>query len=158
MKLASGACPIQKLMDAGINVALGTDGPASNNDLDMFGELASAALLAKLTANNAAALGAHEALEMATLNGAKALGLEAEIGSITPGKKADLIAISLDDLSLSPRYNVASQLVYNNRHTKVSHSWVEGKMLMRDGKLLTINTIDIKNKSRHWQGVLKVSH
>lgn len=154
MKLASGICPIQKLLDNDITVALGTDGPASNNDLDMFGELASAALLAKVGARDAAAVSAESALYMATMGGAKALGIDKITGSLETGKKADLIAVSMDDINLMPCYNVMSQLVYNNRHTRVSHMWVSGKILLSDGKLLTINAAEVKQKAAHWQGVL----
>lgn len=151
LKLASGLCPVQQLLDAGVPVGLGTDGAASNNDQDLFGELATAALVGKLAAGSAEALGAHTALAMATLCGARALGLEKCIGSLEVGKQADMIAISLDDVNLLPRYDVASQLVYNNRHIKVTHSWVGGKLLMDDSKLLTLNTADIANRARHWQ-------
>lgn len=156
MKLASGMCPVAKLIDKGVTVALGTDGAASNNDLDMFGELASAALLAKLGAMDASALNAHQALRMATLEGAKALGLDKMTGSLEAGKQADVIAVSMKDIGLLPRYDVASQLVYNNRRTQVSHAWVSGRQLLSDGKLLTINIADVENRARHWQGILKV--
>src|SRR6185436_12056795 len=109
LKLASGFCPIHKLIQAGVSVALGTDGAASNNDLDMLSEMRTAALLAKGVARAATALPAHAALRMATLNGARALGLDERIGSLLPGKAADLTAIDLSDLSSQPVYDPASQ-------------------------------------------------
>jgi 5-methylthioadenosine/S-adenosylhomocysteine deaminase len=112
LKLASGFCPVHKLLQAGANVALGTDGAASNNDLDLFGELRSAGLLAKAVSGDAQALPAARALEMATLGGAKALGWEETIGSLLPGKSADFIAVDLSAVNTQPLYNVLSQLAY----------------------------------------------
>ncbi|HEY9148602.1 MAG TPA: TRZ/ATZ family hydrolase, partial [Gammaproteobacteria bacterium] len=123
LKLASGFCPVQRLLDAGINVALGTDGAASNNDLDMFGEMRTAALLAKGVAGDASALPAHKALEMATINGARALGLEATCGSLTAGKAADVVAVNMDDLETQPLYHAISQLVYATGRDKVTDVW-----------------------------------
>ncbi|MGO1232728.1 MAG: amidohydrolase family protein, partial [Marinobacter sp.] len=97
LKLASGFCPAQSLMDHGINLTIGTDGAASNNDLDLFGEIRTAAMVAKVVADDASALSAHQALAMATINGARALGMEHELGSLVPGKLADLIAVDLSD-------------------------------------------------------------
>ena len=151
LKLASGFCPVDKLLAAGINVALGTDGAASNNDLDLFSELKTAALLAKSVSGNAAALEAHTALRMATLNGAKALGIDHLVGSIEVGKHADIIAIHLGDLDLQPLYNIASQLVYTNVGHRVSHTWVKGKCLMQNRELLTLNERELKSKVRSWQ-------
>ena len=151
LKLASGICPVQTLLDADIRVALGTDGAASNNDLDMFGELATAALIGKHAANNAAALNAHRVLEMATLGGAQVLCQDRCIGSLEPGKRADVIAVRIDDVNLLPRYDVASVLVYNNRHIRVTHSWVDGKLLMDDTRVLSLNAADLANRARHWQ-------
>ncbi len=112
MKLASGACPTTRLMDKGVNVALGTDGAASNNDLNMFGELQAAAMLGKLVAGNAATLPASDSLYMATMGGARAMGLDQEIGSLEIGKQADLIAVDLSGPECQPLYNPLSQLVY----------------------------------------------
>jgi 5-methylthioadenosine/S-adenosylhomocysteine deaminase len=151
LKLASGFCPADKLLTAGINVALGTDGAASNNDLDLFSELKTAALLAKAVSGNAAALEAHTALRMATLNGAKALGIDHLVGSLEIGKQADIIAIHLGDLDLQPLYNIASQLVYTHVGHRVSHSWVKGKCLMQNRELLTLNERELKSKVRSWQ-------
>jgi len=117
LKLASGFCPVQKIIAAGGNVALGTDGAASNNDLDMFGEMRSAALLAKAVASDASALPAATALQMATLNGARAYGLENETGSLVAGKAADIVAVNLGALESQPLYHPISQLVYaSGRH------------------------------------------
>lgn len=150
LKLASGLCPTQQLLDAGITVGLGTDGAASNNDLDMFGELHTAALTGKLSANNASAINAYQALHMATLGGAKALGIEHLTGSLEVGKACDAIAIRLDDVSCLPLYNLASQLVYTHQSRQVSDAWVDGKQLLQDGKLCTLNEDNIKHKAKTW--------
>ncbi len=150
LKLASGFCPIAKLSNHGINVALGTDGAASNNDLDLFGELQTAALMGKAIAEDPAACSAHEMLAMATINGARALGIEDLTGSLEPGKAADIIAISLDELSSIPIHNPASTLVYSNRRTPVTHSWVNGRALLLSGHLQTLNEQDIKTRATHW--------
>jgi 5-methylthioadenosine/S-adenosylhomocysteine deaminase len=155
LKLASGFCPVDKLLKAGINVALGTDGAASNNDLDMFGELKTAALLAKAVSGNPAAVDAHTALRMATLNGARALGIDDQVGTLEIGKQADIAAIDLGDLDLQPLYNPVSQLVYTNAGQKVSHLWVNGKCLMSNRELLTINEYELKIKARQWQEKIK---
>ena len=151
LKLASGFCPVDKLIKAGINVALGTDGAASNNDLNLFGELHTAALLAKAVAGDAAALDAHSALRMATLNGAKALGLDDKIGSLETGKIADLIAVDLGELDMQPIYNPASQLVYTHAGQRVSHVWVAGKMLLKERQLQTLNEREILGKAKWWR-------
>lgn len=150
LKLASGFCPVSQLQNAGINVALGTDGAASNNDLDLLGELQTAALLAKGVSGNAAALSAHEAIKMATLNGARALGLENRIGSLEPGKAADICAIAADELESIPLFNAASQLVYTRNSHRVTHVWVNGKMLLQERKLLTMAQHEIITKAQRW--------
>lgn len=139
MKLASGEPQIQAYMDAGINVSLGTDGAASNNDLDMFGELRTASFLAKLAAKNPTALAAPDALKMATLNGAKALGLDDKIGSIEKGKQADLIAINMDHLFTQPIYNPMSHLVYAVNRLQVSDTWIAGKHLLEKGNFTQLD-------------------
>lgn len=154
MKLASGFCPLDKLLKAGINVALGTDGAASNNDLDLLGEMRSAALLAKAVAGDASAVPAHTALRMATLNGAKALGLEREIGSLEIGKAADITAIRLDDLETRPLFNPISHLVYAANRQQVSDVWVAGKRLLRQRQLTTLDINDILARADHWQARL----
>lgn len=151
LKLASGFCPANALAEAGINVALGTDGPASNNDLDLFGEMRTAALLAKAVAGNAAAIPARTALRMATINGARALGLETRIGSIEPGKSADLIAVDLGHLDTQPVYDVISQLVYATGRQHVRRVWVAGRELARDGRLLTLSADDIRTRVADWR-------
>jgi 5-methylthioadenosine/S-adenosylhomocysteine deaminase len=151
MKLASGACPVTSLLEKGVNVALGTDGAASNNDLNMFGEMQSAALLAKLSSGDAAALPAPDALAMATINGARAMGLEQDIGSLEVGKQADIIAVDLSQPETQPLYNPISQLVYACNGSQVSHSWVNGELLLEEGKLLRINTMALLKKIDAWQ-------
>jgi 5-methylthioadenosine/S-adenosylhomocysteine deaminase len=152
MKLASGACPVTRLQAAGVNVALGTDGAASNNDLNMFGEMRSAALLGKLSSGDATAVNAPRALSMATLCGARALGLQDQIGSLEPGKQADLIAVDLSTIESQPVYNVISQLVYATHASQVSHSWVAGQALMRDRELTTLDTDMVKERAQDWAG------
>jgi 5-methylthioadenosine/S-adenosylhomocysteine deaminase len=151
LKLASGFCPVARLLDAGVNVALGTDGAASNNDLDMFGEMQTAALLAKAVAGDAAALPALQALRMATINGAQAMGLDGEIGTLEPGKFADMIAVRLDTLHSIPIYNPLSHLVYSTNSSQVSHVWVAGKLLVDSGQLTTIDIDVLRSNVEMWQ-------
>ncbi|OOG25958.1 N-ethylammeline chlorohydrolase [Thioalkalivibrio denitrificans] len=151
LKLASGFCPVQKLLDAGVNVCLGTDGAASNNDLDLLGEMRTAALLAKGVSGNAAALPAATALRMATLNGARALGLGDEIGSLVPGKAADMVAVDLAGLESRPVYHPLSHLVYATSRHQVTDVWVAGKPLLRNGRLTTLDTDAIGAKAEVWQ-------
>ena len=151
MKLASGFSPIAKCLAAGINVALGTDGAASNNDLDMFGEMRTAALLGKAVAGDASAVPAMTALRMATINGAKALGLDNETGSLVIGKAADVIAVNLDDLETQPLYCPVSQIVYAASRQQVTDVWVNGKRLLKQRQLTTINNADLKTKIADWQ-------
>lgn len=150
MKLASGTCPVSDLQSAGVNVGLGTDGAASNNDLNLFNEMHSAALLAKLSSGDPTVMPAERALQMATLGSAKALGLEQEIGSIAPGKQADLIAVDLSAPSTQPLYNPLSQIVYACTGSEVTHSWVAGKALLRDRKLLTLDIDDTLARAQRW--------
>jgi 5-methylthioadenosine/S-adenosylhomocysteine deaminase len=151
LKLASGFCPIAKLIKAGVNVAIGTDGAASNNDLDVMGEMRAAALLAKAVSGDAAAVPAHTALRMATLNGAKALGLEAEIGSLEVGKSADITAIRLDELETQPLYDPISNVVYAAGRHQVSDVWVAGRQLLKNRELTTLNTEEIFQKTAAWR-------
>lgn len=150
LKLASGFCPVNKLMDAGVNVALGTDGVASNNDLDMFGEMRTAALLAKAVAADATALPAKAALRMATLNGAMALGLADRIGSLEPGKAADVVAVRFDDIETLPLYDPISQLVYATGRDKVCDVWIAGQHVLKDRELITIDAVALKARVRQW--------
>lgn len=151
LKLASGFCPVTKLLDAGVNVALGTDGAASNNDLDMFGEMRTAALLAKGVSGNPSAVPARTALRMATLNGAKALGIDSVTGSLEVGKSADLIAVQLDDVTCQPFYHLESQLVYSTPSSQVTDSWVAGKRLMKNRELTTIDLSAVLARTQEWK-------
>jgi len=150
LKLASGFCPVIRLLDAGINVALGTDGAASNNDLDMMGEMQTAALLAKGVAGSASALPASQALRMATINGARALGLEQETGSLEPGKSADIVAIDLRDPDTQPVYHPVSQVVYAAGRDQVRQVWVAGRHVIRDGQPTTLEPEQILAEAREW--------
>lgn len=151
LKLASGFCPVAKLLAAGVNVALGTDGASSNNALDMLAEMRCAALLAKGVASDAAALPAAAALRVATLNGARALGLEHDIGSLLPGKWADLTAVDLNVPECQPLYNPLSQLVYCANRRQVSDVWVAGRQLLRRGELTTLDVDEILARATRWQ-------
>lgn len=151
LKLASGFCPSYRLQQAGVNVALGTDGAASNNDLDMIAEMRTAALLAKAVAENASALPAEDILRMATINGAKALGLDSEIGSLEIGKSADITAVDLSGIENQPVYNPVSQLVYSAGRENVSNVWVAGNHLLKDRELTTLDEKAILDKAKSWQ-------
>lgn len=151
LKLASGFCPVARLLGAGVNVAIGTDGAASNNDLDVMGEMRMAALLAKAVSGDASAVPAHTALRMATLNGAKALGLESEIGSLEAGKWADITAVRLDRIETQPMFNPVSDLVYAASRHQVSDVWVGGRRLLRNRELTTLDIADISHKARLWR-------
>ncbi|KGE05337.1 TRZ/ATZ family hydrolase [Pseudohaliea rubra] len=151
MKLASGACPVTRLLDAGVNVALGTDGAASNNDLNLFNEMHSAALLAKLSTGDASALPAARVLTMATLGGARALGLEQRIGSVEPGKQADLIAVDLSGPAQQPVYNPLSTLVYACTGGEVSHSWVAGRAVLANGRPLQLDRRAVLSRAEDWR-------
>lgn len=150
LKLASGFCPVERLWQAGVNVAIGTDGAASNNDLDLLGETRTAALLAKAVAGSATALNAHSALRMATLNGARALGLETQTGSLEPGKLADVVAFDLSGLAQQPIYDPVSQLIYASGRDCVKHLWVGGKQLLDDGRLMRMDEGELIAKARAW--------
>ncbi|MBD9503491.1 TRZ/ATZ family hydrolase [Pseudomonas sp. PDM17] len=139
LKLASGFCPVERLWQAGVNVAIGTDGAASNNDLDLLGETRTTALLAKAVAGQATALDAHRALRMATLNGARALGMEQETGSLELGKSADITAFDLSGLAQQPVYEPVSQVIYASGRDCVRHVWVGGKQLLDNGKLTRLD-------------------
>jgi 5-methylthioadenosine/S-adenosylhomocysteine deaminase len=156
LKLASGFCPVARCLAAGINVALGTDGAASNNDLDMFGEMRTAALLGKAVAGDASAVPAMTVLRMATINGAKALGLDNCCGSLSVGKTADVIAIDLNYLETQPLYCPVSQIVYAASRQQVTDVWVAGKRLLKQRQLTTINMDDLKAKITEWQHRLSI--
>jgi len=156
MKLASGICPVEKLLQAGVNVALGTDGAASNNDLNMLGEMRTTALLAKVASKNASAVSAKTVLEMATINGAKALGLEDQIGSLEIGKQADIIAVDMSAIEQQPLYNPISQLVYTSNPNQITDLWVAGRHLMKGRQLTTLNVQTIVENAKQWQRSLLV--
>lgn len=150
LKLASGFCPVTELLDAGINVALGTDGAASNNDLNMLGEMRTAAMLAKAVSSKPGALPAHQALRMATLCGAQAIGLGEETGSLKAGKWADLCAVDLHALETEPVYNAASQIVYAAARHQVSDVWVAGRRLLKARRLTAIDESSVRARAREW--------
>jgi 5-methylthioadenosine/S-adenosylhomocysteine deaminase len=151
LKLASGFAPVAALRAKGVNVGVGTDGAASNNRLDVFTEMRTAALLAKAVSGNAATITAHEALRMATLDSARALGLEREIGSIEPGKQADLAAVELSSLETLPCFDPLSHLVYAAGREHVSHVWVAGEARLHERRLVDIDESDLREKARWWQ-------
>ena len=151
LKLASGFCPACKLQHAGVNLAIGTDGCASNNDLDMFGETRTAAILAKAVANDAKALDAFSALRAATLGGAKALGFEAKVGSIEVGKQADLACVDLGQLETQPLHHVVSQLIYATGRHQVSDVWIAGKAKLRERVLVDMDTAALIANARQWR-------
>jgi len=150
LKLATGFCPVARLIKAGINLTVGTDGAASNNDLDMLGEINTAALLAKAIASDTTSVPACEALRMATINAARALAMDDLIGSLEKGKQADVIAIDLDRIHTQPVYNPVSHIVYAAKHDQVTHVWVAGKPLMDNRELTTLNSEALIEKSQHW--------
>ena len=151
LKLASGFCPVAALMDAGVNVALGTDGAAANNDLDMLAEAQTAALLAKGVAGDAKAVNAFQALEMATINGARALGLEEQLGSIEAGKQADLVALDLAQPETQPLHHVVSSLVYAASSRQVTDVWIAGRRVLKSGELTTIDMNEVMTSATRWQ-------
>jgi len=157
MKLASGFCPTHKLQQAGVNLSLGTDGAASNNDLDMLGEMRSAAMLAKAVSGDATALSAEQALAMATINGARALGIDELTGSLEKGKAADITAIDLSDIETQPLYHPVSQIVYSASRSQVSHVWVDGKCLLNNRALTTLDEIHLQFISDNWKNKLQTS-
>ncbi len=151
LKLASGFCPLDKFQQAGINVCLGTDGSASNNDLDMFGETRTAALLGKGISNNASSCDARQSIQMATINGARALGLEDQIGSLEAGKKADMIAVDFSQLNTQPVYDPVAQLVYAANSLQVSHVWINGVNKLLDYQFTDIDAVEIMSTAQQWQ-------
>ena len=155
LKLASGIAPVARLAASGVNVGLGTDGAASNNRLDVLAEMRLAALLAKGESGDAAALPAHATLGMATINAARALGLDARIGSLTPGKCADLTAVSLSSSELAPCYDPVSHIVYAAGREHVSHVWVNGELLVENGRLLRLDAAEIAAKASRWKDKIR---
>jgi 5-methylthioadenosine/S-adenosylhomocysteine deaminase len=151
LKLASGIAPVWQLHRQGVNVGLGTDGAASNNRLDLFAEMRLAALLAKGSTGDPTALPAHAVLKMATLDAARALGLDHRIGSIEKGKRADIAAIRLAGPEISPCYDPLSHLTYVVGREHVSHVWVDGELLVRDGALTRVDHNELAAKATYWQ-------
>lgn len=151
LKLASGFAPVSEMIAAGINVGLGTDGAASNNRSDMFGEMRLAALLAKGQSGRAESLPASLALEMATLNGARALGMEQDIGSLVPGKLADMVAVEMSGSELSPVYDPISHLVYCIGREHVSHVWVGGEIRVDDGAFVSLDEAALITQAARWK-------
>lgn len=156
MKLASGICPVEKLKSHDINVALGTDSVASNNDLDMISEMRSAAFVSKLSTHNPESLTAQESMALATLHGARALGIDHFTGSLAAGKAADMIAIHLDTIETLPTYHPISQIVYSASRQQVTDVWVAGKQLMKNRKLLTLDEEELLAKARFWGNKIRV--
>jgi 5-methylthioadenosine/S-adenosylhomocysteine deaminase len=154
LKLASGIAPVSRLTAKNVNVAFGTDSAASNNRLDLLADLRIGSLLAKGVSGDATALPAHQALAMATLHAARALGLDDHIGSLLPGKAADMVAIDLSAIETSPCYDVASHLVYAAGREHVSHVWVNGELIVDNHHLQTLDGQELAAKAAHWQRVL----
>jgi 5-methylthioadenosine/S-adenosylhomocysteine deaminase len=151
MKLASGVAPVPDMLKADLPVGLGTDGAASNNDLSLWEEMDTAAKLHKLISKDPKVVTALEAFEMATIRGARALHLDKEIGSIEKGKRADLAIVDLDDLNQTPYYNIYSDLVYSAKSGDVRTVIIEGRVVMRDRRLLTLNEETIKADARRYR-------
>tara|TARA_A100001037_G_C15101631_1_gene614283 strand:+ start:302 stop:1627 length:1326 start_codon:yes stop_codon:yes gene_type:complete len=151
LKLASGIAPIRELLSEGLAIGLGTDSAASNNSLDILMEARLAALIAKHLHQNADAISASQVLEMATLGGARTLGLDHLIGSLEPGKSADMIAINVEEAKYQPIYDPIAQLIYTNSSASASDSWVRGKHLLKSGKLVTIDKQQVLEKTKDWQ-------
>jgi 5-methylthioadenosine/S-adenosylhomocysteine deaminase len=150
MKLASGFCRVNDLINAGVNVALGSDGAASNNNLDMLEEMRSAALLAKVVSMDATAVNAHQALAMATINGARMIGMETEIGSLEIGKQADVTAVDVSSLNFQPMHHPVSQLVYTATGHQVTDVWIQGRRLLARGEYTELDADRLRHKVDHW--------
>lgn len=157
LKLASGFCPVGELLRAGVAVAIGTDGTASNNDLDMFGEMRTAALLAKGVTLDPQVMDAATALHCATLGGARAIGLESRIGSIEVGKRADLAAVDFGTLRLAPVYNPLSHLVYAASRNDVSDVWVDGQRRVRERSLVGVDTERLMANAARWSALARAA-
>ena len=155
LKLASGIAPVTRMLERGINVGLGTDGAASNNRLDLLGEMRTAALLAKGASADPTAVPAHAALHMATLGGAKALGLDERIGSLAQGKRADITAVRLSDIELAPLYDPVSHLVYAAGREHVTHVWVDGQLRVENRTLTGLDSRDLALRAVHWSQKIK---
>lgn len=158
MMIASGVSPVPEMRAAGVAVGLGTDGPAgSNNDLDLMEEIDLAAKLAKISKVDPLALNAKSVVEMATIDGARALHLEKEIGSLEPGKKADVVLISLNEPNAVPMYDIYAQIAYSLKGSDVDTVVIGGRVVMRDHKLLTIDEPQVLEKAREYGRSVKAS-
>ena len=155
LKLGSGIAPVSELLKAGVNLGIGTDGAASNNRLDLFAEMRLAALLAKGASGDPQIMPAHRVLEAATLGGARALGLQDQLGSITPGKFADLTAVNLSATELSPCYDPVSQLVYAAGREHVTDVWVGGSRRVANGKLIDLDETALLSRAHYWKNKLQ---
>ena len=157
LKLANGLAPVTSMLDHGINVGIGTDGAGSNNRLDMFEEMRLAALLAKVQSGRAEVLPAHQALQMATLHGARALGVSEDTGSLVVGKKADITAIDFSSLELSPCYDPVSHIVYSAGRQHVSHLWVDGKMQLSEGQFTSLDEQAVLHRAEDWNNRINMN-
>lgn len=155
LKLASGFCPLQKLLDQGVNVGIGTDSAASNNDLDMLSEMRTAALLAKGVSQDACAAPAEAVLRLATRGAAKALGREHELGSLEAGKLADVVAIDLSQTINQPIYDVVSQIIYAGHRDQVNHVWVGGRAVVKNRELTLVDEGMVKIAAQQWRAKIK---
>lgn len=155
LKLGCGIMPLNEFKEKGINICIGTDGSASNNSLDILSEIKLASLLAKGKAKNGKIVNAFEALEMATINAAKALGLSNQIGSLEKNKYADIVAIKTNEIGSSPLFSPENQLVSRGGQNKVTDVWVNGKRLVRNCELVTLDTQNILNKAKFWEHIVK---
>ncbi|MBI1285350.1 MAG: TRZ/ATZ family hydrolase [Thiobacillus sp.] len=154
LKLASGIAPVSRLTKAGVNIGFGTDGAASNNRLDLFAEMRLAALLAKGASGDASVLPATAALRAATLDAARALNLDSQIGSIVPGKRADLVAVDLRSISSQPLFDPVSHLVYVAGREDVTHVWVDGRLKLNERRLVDLEPDDLTSRAAYWRGKL----
>jgi 5-methylthioadenosine/S-adenosylhomocysteine deaminase len=157
LKLASGFCPITQLLDNGVNLALGTDGCASNNELNMLNEMRLAALIAKGKAEDASVATAWDVLAMATINGARQIGLSDYIGTLESGKFADITAVNLNRINSMPVYDPVASLVYSAQASQVSHVWVAGQLNVEDGKLLNLDQEMLTAKAQHWSDKIQAA-
>jgi 5-methylthioadenosine/S-adenosylhomocysteine deaminase len=157
LKLASGFCPITQLLDNGVKLALGTDGCASNNELNMLNEMRLAALIGKGKAEDASVATAWEVLAMATINGARQIGLSDYIGTLESGKFADITAINLNRINSMPVYDPVASLVYSAQASQVSHVWVAGQLNVEDGNLLNLDQEMLTAKAQHWSDKIQAA-
>jgi 5-methylthioadenosine/S-adenosylhomocysteine deaminase len=151
LKLGNGICPVPALFGHGLNMTLGTDGAASNNDLNMLDEMRTAALLAQGAAVAGAHIGAHDWLQIATLNGARALGLADVVGSLIPGKWADLCCVDLARAHTQPVYDPLAQLIYAVSREQVTDVWIAGRQLVSEGQLTHMDVADLMQRAQRWQ-------